>query len=174
MQRSKGLYKETLSEFGHPPVQNLTGVGGFVMIPRNVFRSKAITPATKLVLAALGDAAWQSKTPGFAGASHNSLAAMAGLSRTQVLESLKVLTAIGLIEKNGDPVHQVQQYRFLHPRMKVKEAKDLSRLNKENLVPKPRCSNCEKRSNTINQTGWCFSCRTRVELLADLRRESVA
>jgi|SRR6185503_7160451 len=143
------LYKETVSVRRQVPVKKPTG-RRFAAIPDDVLNRKDISASAKLVLGVLDMEAFGR---GGIAISHQVIADKCGLSRPQALENIHSLEEVGLIAKDGDPVRQVQPYRFLHPRMARNETKR----------PLVTCSSCKAQCYGVSKsTGWCRSCTSKV------------
>lgn len=150
------LYKETLSEFQQVPVKNLTGRrrASFAMLPKDVLRRRDINPCSKLTLAAMN---MESKCSGFVFASDEAIADLAGISRASVIAARTLLEHKELIEKNGDPIGQVQGYKLLHADMAPSES---AKASGQADIPKggPQCSKCKKSIKNQTKTGLCRKC----------------
>ena len=130
-------------------------------VPKDVGYDPTLSMAAKAVYVILATA---ERNGGYASIGIRRIAKYLGAHKETVglaLNELQAAKHITVTSKHGAR----NAYHLTHPHFATRKPKSDS---------KPRCSKCEKMSNTINQTGWCFSCRTRVELLADLRSESAA
>lgn len=147
---SKGLYKETLSEFEHVPVQKMTGRRPrFALIYASILRRIDLKPCDKLTLMVLD---MESRNSDVIAVSHNAIANLAGIGRTTALASLVTLAQCGLIEAEGEPAQgKVQPYRLLYRELKRRAA------------PLVQCVSCHRPCKALAKTGWCKACAQRID-----------
>ncbi len=169
---SNTLYKETLSEIEQVPVGNETGRSrNFGMLPKDVMERRDISGTAKVIVAAM---AMQSHGTGFISISHQALAVLAGCSRTRVLACLKRLDEVGLIQKDGSPVKQVQPYELMHPKFRhgggFSQGRSPEDLRKRSDVPMKVCPLCHAQRRGLMKIGWCRSCNSVKKMEKTARR----
>jgi hypothetical protein len=100
--------------------------------------------------------------------SDGDLALRCGASRPSVLYALRKLVAIGLIEKSGEPVHQIQGYRILHAAFKAAKSDVGNIVEPPAKKPQVICPQCQKPRTAITKTGTCKACNAvnRTERIA--------
>ncbi len=132
----------------------------FARVPADVLISSKLSPADKLVLAAMG---MESFSDGRIAISHLGLARLCSLGRSTVFRALRSLEKEGLIARLGGPIKQVQAYRLLHPifagtvtqegPIRVKTARRLL-----------RCAKCNRDVRGLSKAGWCRICMNDLKL----------
>lgn len=163
---SKSLKKETLSDLLQVPVNFLTGKIRFGMVPQDVMARRDISPACKLVLAAM---AMESLGSGHIAISHQALAFLCGLSRSAVLDCLRRLQACGLIEPDGKPVKQVQPYRILHARL-INDVKAVELRPAKVIRAVILCPSCKRKRPMLLKSGICRACAWDIKMDRKVRR----
>ena len=84
------------------------------------------------------------------------LAEAIGGDRGTVQVALAALERVGLIEKYGAPVDQIQAYRMMHPALLRRDAAaEIVVARKVQLSP---CAKCRKPCVPSGKTGWCRGC----------------
>ena len=158
------LYKETLSEFEQVPVKIPTGSRRFAMLPIDVLRRKDLSASCKVVFAGL---AMESYGSGRISISHQAIAAICGISRITALDSLARLREVGLIDKDGTPVNQVQPHRILHSRLVGAQAAAIAAGPEESL----ECPRCHRSCKQLLRVGYCRACRWQDKIRGIVREE---
>ena len=130
------------------------------MVPADVLKREDISASCKLVLAGL---AMESYGSGHISISHQAVAAICGINRITVLNGLARLCEVGLIEKDGAPVRQVQPYKILHARLVDAQAAVVK--------PKLECPRCHGRCLQLLRVGYCRHCRWKDKVRGVVREE---
>lgn len=119
-----------------------------------------ISATAKVVLLAMNMESWGKG--GFMD-SDQLLAKRAGVGRSSVLAARQALVEKKLIEADGEPEHQVQAYRFLHPEMQAKTGG--GREAEPVTVRDPvRCGKCCRACRGVGKAGMCRACVAELEL----------
>lgn len=130
------------------------------MLTEDILARRDIKPVSKVVFATMR---MKSKGRGGLTISHTALAIASGISRTHVLDSLKELENVKLIERDGGPIRQVQPYRIMCDQ--VVEEKEIAEapvtVRKVQLRP---CLKCRKQCVPSRANGWCRKCTADVHV----------
>lgn len=149
---SKSLYKETMSPGRTVGVARANSSKRFGMLHADILARADIKPSTKVLYAAI---LMESFGSGGIRKSMGLLALRTGLSRSYVFEGLKELESVGLIEKHGPPIDQVQPWKI------ARAAVDTLPVTTETLRRKPElrpCVLCKDPCVPRKRTGWCARC----------------
>lgn len=147
---------------------------GFGKAPANVnaIPSKSLSPTAKLVFYAL--AAKTCGTNRKAWMSDGAIALRCGVSRPSVISGMRQLLELGLVEKVGSPVNQIQAYRICHPMFGA--AGDHESGVSEFQVkpvgaadPMPRCAKSRRPCKRLTKAAYCRGCNADVELARQIR-----
>lgn len=158
------LYQETLSEI----IQVKKGQDWFAMVPVEVMRGRNISPAEKIVWAAM---AMHSMGSGQVCMSHQTIATASGLTRLLVLQSVRNLIKTGMIQPDGAPKCQVQPYRVLQMRSRASAAvQSVPTIGRRTERPFLECGRCHQLRRGLMKTGWCRSCNSDIDLDRRIRR----
>ena len=158
MQSDKSLYVNGKS------VQNVTGKSvqfSHGRVPKEVVNDRSLSLAARVVYASIAVA----ERDGKASVGQRLIARSIGIHQETAMLAIRELQEAGHIEVFSRPRAR-SIYRLTHGLFQQE--------HKGKNGAKPRCLECGKLSKTLNETGWCYSCRTRVELLRELKAESAA
>jgi len=142
----------------------------------NAIASRYLSPIGKLVFYALATKACGTNRTVWM--SDGAIARRCGVSRPAVIAGMRQLLALGLVEKVGLPVNQVQAYRISHPMFgagsgHVKFADPTEQASP--LASSVRaCANCHRSCNRLTRAGLCRGCKSDSDLAArinDVRTE---
>ena len=142
----------------------------------NAIPSRHLSPIAKLVFYAL--AAKACGTNRTVWMSDGAIARRCGVSRPSVISGMRQLLEVGLVEKVGLPVNQVQAYRICHPMFGAGSGHANVADNPEPAsplaLPARACGNCHRLCNRLTRAGLCRSCKADSDLAArinDVRTE---
>ena len=130
--------------------------------------SKVLSPIGKLVMYAYAAKGFGRNV--VISMSDGEVAARCGVSRPAVIAALRRLLKIGLLEKVGDPVKQVQAYRICHPMFKSQaEVAPIA-------IPaaKAACLKCHREVKRLTRAGHCRSCHKDIEIETKVRQVRLA
>jgi hypothetical protein len=130
----------------------------------NAIPSKLLKPTAKLVLYAMAE---ESKgTSRDVRLSDTVIAQRCGISRPAVIAGLRQLGGLGLIEKRGVPVKQIQAYRICHPMFSAGRApKPVEQPAAKAKVDGVSCPKCGKQRPALLRVGWCRSCNWHIKIV---------
>jgi len=154
-------------------------VRGFGKAPAdvNAIPSNALSPIGKLVFYAL--AAKACGTNRTVWMSDGAIALRCGVSRPSVIAGMRQLLELGLVEKVGLPVDQVQAYRICHP-MFGASARDECGVSVRDdkfegaVAPTLACAKCRRPCKRLTKAAYCRSCHADIELAQQIREVSAA
>ena len=138
----------------------------------NAIPSKSLSPIGKLVFYAL--AAKACGTNRKVWMSDGAIARRCGVSRPAVIAGMRQLGELGLVEKVGSPVNQVQAYRICHPMFGVTRGGD-SRASNFHDQPKGitasvlLCAKCHRPCKRLTKAAYCRGCTADLELARQIR-----
>jgi hypothetical protein len=104
------------------------------------------------------------------------IAERSGLHRQHVAEYLKQLEAVGLIKKCGEPVQQIQPYRFTDLDIQPTAAIEV-KSNRKTIATLRACGRCKTPCKPSKLTGWCKRCNEEARnqrITREMVREEVA
>jgi hypothetical protein len=138
----------------------------------NAIPSKSLSPTAKLVFYAL--AAKACGTNRKAWMSDGAIALRCGVSRPSVISGMRQLLELGLVEKVGSPVNQIQAYRIRHPMFGTPRDHECC---VSDLQDKPgpaalsvlRCAKCQRLCKWLTKAAYCRSCSADIELARQVR-----
>lgn len=145
----------TIREFGKAPADV------------NAIPSKSLSPIGKLVFYAL--AAKACGTNRTVWMSDGAIASRCGVSRPSVIAGIRQLLELGLVERVGLPVNQVQAYRVCHRMFGEAQSNDSGA---RDVRDKPVgaagsllvCAKCRRPCRRLTKTAYCRSCNADIEL----------
>jgi hypothetical protein len=113
----------------------------------NAIPSKLLSPIGKLVFYALATRAYG--TTGKVWMSDGAIALRCGVSRPSVIAGMRQLLELGLVERVGSPVNQVQAYRICHPmfgagRVQDSDAADFRNKSERAIATVLSCVKCNR------------------------------
>jgi len=148
-------------------------IRGFGKAPAdvNAIPSKVLSPIGKLVFYAL--AAKACGTNRAVLMSDGAIALRCGVSRPSVIAGLDQLLLLGLIEKVGLPVDQVQAYRIRHRMFgaAVGREPDASEVRDTRVgaATMLTCAKCHRPCRRLTKAAYCRSCQADIELAREVR-----
>ena len=144
-------------------------LGGFRKAPADVIAipSKSLSPIGKLVFCAL--AAKACGTSRKIWMSDGAIALRCGVSRPSVIAGMRQLLELGLVEKVGSPISQVQAYRICHrmfrpPRSGDPAASDVHDRSAGAAASLLSCAKCRRPCRWLTKAVYCRSCSADIEL----------
>jgi len=149
-----------IREFGKAPVDV------------NAIPSKQLSPIGKLVFYAL--AAKSLGTNRTVWISDGAIALSCGVSRPAVMAGLRQLLDLGLVEKVGLPVNQVQAYRICHAMFGEAPAGAETPANRNEKPAEATpamlsCAKCHRQFRRLTKAGYCRGCSADIELAREVR-----
>ena len=153
------------------PTATLRGFGK-APVDVNEIPSRSLSPIGKLVFYALAAKAFGTNRTVWM--SEGAMALRCGVSRPSVIAGVRQLLELGLVEKVGLPVNQVQAYRICHPMFGVPQgpetgAPDLSDKPVGAAVSIRACAKCHRPCRRLTRAANCCSCNADVELVRQIR-----
>ena len=150
----------TLREFGKAP----TDV--------NAIPSRALSPTAKLVFYAL--AAKACGTGRKVWMSDGAIALRCGVSRPSVIAGMRQLLELGLVERVGLSVNQIQAYRICHPMFGAagrhdSGASDFHKKADVSAASLLSCAKCHRPCKRLTKGAYCRGCSADVELARQIR-----
>lgn len=150
----------TLSGFGKAPADV------------NAIPSKSLSPIGKLVFYAL--AAKACGTNRKIWMSEGAIALRCGVSRPSVIAGMGQLLELGLVERVGYPVKQIQAYRICHPmfgagRVQDSDAADFHNKSEGAVATVLSCVKCHRPCKWLTKAAYCRGCSADVELARQVR-----
>jgi len=149
-------------------------IRGFGKAPAdvNAIPSKSLSPIGKLVFYAL--AAKACGTNRTVLMSEGAIALRCGVSRPSVIAGMGQLLELGLVERVGSPVNQIQAYRICHRMFgSAKGGGSDGSGFREQPADAPgsllSCARCHRRCKRLTKTAYCRSCNADVELARQIR-----
>jgi hypothetical protein len=149
-------------------------VGGFGKAPAdvNTIPSKSLSPTAKLAFYAL--AAKACGTNRKVWMSDGAIALRCGVSRPSVIAGMRQLLEVGLVEKVGSPVNQIQAYRICHPMFGATRGHDGGA---PDFHAKPEAAaasvllsaKCHRPCRRLTKAAYCRRCSADVELARQVR-----
>ena len=138
----------------------------------NAIPSKSLSPTAKLVFYAV--AAKACGTNRKAWMSDGAIALRCGVSRPSVISGMRQLLELGLVEKVGSPVNQIQAYRICHPMFGaardhesgISELQDKPGLSAPSV---PKCAKCHRLCKRLTKAAYCRGCSADIELARQVR-----
>ena len=143
----------------------------------NAIPSKSLSPIGKLAFYAL--AAKACGTNRTVWMSDGAIALRCGVSRPLVVAGMRQLLELGLVEKVGLPVNQVQAYRICHPMFGEPVGGD-SGLSvghdkrEDTAAPVLACAKCGQPCKRLTKAAYCRTCRADTELAQQVREVRAA
>jgi hypothetical protein len=96
-----------------------------------------------------------------------------GVSRPSVITGMRQLLALGLVEKVGLPVNQIQAYRICHPLFGKapgrKVTSDLPSGSNPAAMIMRSCASCHRPCRRLTRAGICRGCQSDSDLAARVR-----
>jgi hypothetical protein len=93
--------------------------------------------------------------------------------RPSVISGMRQLLDVGLVEKVGLPVNQVQAYRICHPMFGAGSGHaniaDSTEPASPLASPARACGNCHRLCNRLTRAGLCRGCKADSDLAARVR-----
>jgi hypothetical protein len=90
-----------------------------------------------------------------------------------VISGMRQLLEVGLVEKVGLPVNQVQAYRICHPVFGAGSGEaniaDAAEPARPLALPAGACGNCHRLCNRLTRAGLCRGCKADSDLAARVR-----
>jgi DNA-binding Lrp family transcriptional regulator len=150
----------TLREFGKAPADV------------NAIPSRALSPTAKLVFYAL--AATACGTDRKVWMSDGVIALRCGVSRPSVIAGMRQLLELGLVERVGLPVNQIQAYRICHPMFGEagrhdSGASDFHDIPQVAVVSVLSCAKCHRPCKRLTRAAYCRGCNADIELARQVR-----
>jgi hypothetical protein len=150
----------TIREFGKAPADV------------NAIPSKSLSPIGKLVFYAL--AAKACGTNRTVWMSDGAIALRCGVSRPSVIAGMRQLLELGLVEKVGSPVNQVQAYRICHRMFggehgddsRARDVRDKAEGAAGSLLA---CAKCRRPCRRLTKAAYCRGCSADIELARQIR-----
>ena len=138
----------------------------------NAIPSKSLSPIAKLVFYAL--AAKACGTNRKAWMSDGAIALRCGVSRPSVISGMRQLLELGLVEKVGSPVNQIQAYRICHPMFSAARSHEWDVADfpgKPESAPAsmPKCAKCHRPCKWLTKAAYCRGCSADIELTRQIR-----
>lgn len=148
------------------------GVFGKAPADVNAIPSKSLSPIAKLAFYAL--AAKACGTNRTVWMSDGAIALRCGVSRPSVIAGMRQLLELGLVEKVGSPVNQIQAYRICHPMFGSARGHDSGA---SGFHDKPEgaaasvllCAKCHRPCRRLTKAAFCHGCSAEVELARQVR-----
>jgi DNA-binding transcriptional ArsR family regulator len=148
----------TLREFGKAPADV------------NAIPSKVLSPTAKLVFYAL--AAKACGTDRKVWMSDGAIALRCGVSRPSVVAGLRQLLELGLVERVGLPVNQIQAYRICHPMFGAAGSRDSGASDSPKKASEASiiwCAKCRRPCKRLTRAAHCRGCSADIELTRQIR-----
>jgi DNA-binding Lrp family transcriptional regulator len=112
--------------------------------------------------------------------SDGAIARRCGVSRPSVIDGMRQLEELGLVEKVRSPVNQIQAYRICHPMFGAAreydsgvseiENKPESTNKRQSAAMSPlKCAKCHRLSKWLTRAAYCRRCSSDVELVRQVR-----
>jgi hypothetical protein len=137
----------------------------------NAIPSRHLSPIGKLVFYAL--AAKACGTDRTVWMSDGAIARRCGVSRPSVISGMHQLLALGLVEKVGLPVNQIQAYRICHPMFRAAHGRAevaATTGSAGGAAPALRpCASCRRPCARLTRAGVCRACKSDSDLAARVR-----
>lgn len=138
----------------------------------NAIPSRKLSPIGKLVFYAL--AAKACGTNRTVWMSDGAIALRCGVSRPSVIAGMRQLLELGLVEKVGSPVNQIQAYRICHAMFGEPVGGDPgdsgTHDKREGAVALVlACAKCRRPCKRLTKAAYCRSCHADVELAQQVR-----
>jgi DNA-binding Lrp family transcriptional regulator len=137
----------------------------------NAIPSRHLSPIAKLVFYALATKACGTNRTVWM--SDGAIARRCGVSRPSVVAGLRQLLAVGLVEKVGLPVNQVQAYRICHPMFGTAsgeaDASESAGASKAAAPFMRSCATCHRPCNRLTRAGVCRGCKADSDLAAQVK-----
>lgn len=137
----------------------------------NAIPSRHLSPIAKLVFYALATKACGTNRTIWM--SDGAIARRCGVSRPSVISGMRQLLAVGLVEKVGLPVNQVQAYRICHPMFGSgsgrTEISDSAGASRSTPTPLRSCGSCHRPCNRLTRAGVCRGCKAEMDLAARVK-----
>src|SRR5947209_4041474 len=121
----------------------------WIAFPSTLMKRKDLSPPAKLVACAMMLCGFRSYSLPKISASHQIVASMCGLSRYQVLRAINHLCLLGVLRKDGNPVHQVQPYIVETTVIEAGRASGMGGI---------ACASCQATCRKVNRAGYCRTC----------------
>jgi hypothetical protein len=136
-------------------------------MPKDVLRSN-LTPAAKLVFAALGAELYRRETVEM---THVEIGACCNVGERQVRRSLQSLVAKGLVEQRRLSGGRLYQYRLLHAEFSNRPSPQphAPEMAIEAPLAMPACAKCHLPRRHLQQSGICRGCKTEMDLAVQVR-----
>jgi len=149
-------------------------IRGFGKAPAdvNAIPSRSLSPIAKLVFYAL--AAKACGTDRTVWMSDGAIALRCGVSRPAVVAGMRQLLGLGLAEKVGSPVKQIQAYRICHPmfgaaRAHSSGAAPIPEQSADAAASVLRCAKCHRPCKHLTKAAYCRGCSADIELARQVR-----
>src|ERR1039457_4939506 len=127
----------------------------------NAIPSRHLSPIAKLVFYAL--AAKACGTNRTVWMSDGAIARRCGVSRPSVISGMRQLLEVGLVEKVGLPVNQIQAYRICHPLFGKASGHTVTSDLPSSSSPAPMvlrsCASCHRPCRRLTRAGICRGCQ---------------
>jgi hypothetical protein len=150
----------TLREFGKAPADV------------NSIPSKALSPTAKLVFYALATKACGTNRKVWM--SDGAIALRCGVSRPSVIVGMRQLLELGLVERVGLPVNQIQAYRICHPMFGeagrhgsgASNSPEKATISGASIL---LCAKCHRPCKRLTRAAYCRGCSADSELVRQIR-----
>lgn len=137
----------------------------------NAIPSRRLSPIGKLVFYVLATKACGTNRTVWM--SDGAIARRCGVSRPSVISGMRQLLDIGLVEKVGLPVNQVQAYRICHPMFNAGSGHaniaDTAHPTNPLASAKHACGNCHRPCKRLSRAGICRGCKAEKDLAARVK-----
>ena len=138
----------------------------------NEIPSKSLSPIGKLVFYAL--AAKACGTNRKVWMSDGLIAVRCGVSRPSVIAGMRQLLELGLVEKVGSPVNQVQAYRICHWMFGAAQGVDSGARAVHDMPAGAAgtllaCAKCRRPCRRLTKAAFCRGCSADIELVRQIR-----
>ena len=105
--------------------------------------------------------------------SDGAIARRCGVSRPSVISGMRQLLDVGLVEKVGLPVNQVQAYRICHAMFGAGSghvnAAGIAEAASPLASAVPACANCHRPCKRLTRAGICRGCKAEMDLAARVK-----
>lgn len=106
--------------------------------------------------------------------SDGAIALRCGVSRPSVIGAMRQLLELGLVERVGSPVNQIQAYRICHPMFGGAQSDDSGprdvRDGPQGAAGAPlACAKCRRPCRRLTKAAYCRGCSGDIELARQIR-----
>lgn len=159
--------KKPCQDIDRSPVNTVDRFAGFGTLEKSELEAppKVMKPFAKVILGAMRMHSRNGRQP--VSMSDGAIARGCGLSRPTVIAGLRRLLELGKIERDGEPVKQIQAYKVSPARFEKERAQPASSRSAARLV---QCGKCKLGRKMLNRAGLCRGCAAEVKLDADVKQ----